>query len=265
MEQSRSVAAVDLDDRVMGARLIVDQHARRDLEGTDSLRQLALEPRQLFGGRQAGQHALDHHQQLRPLAIGERIAAGVLSPEHVERHAVRKREDLGVDDRQAGHREGARQTREQPVMVGGVDRDLGGVTLRVAPCFDRERLGIAFRPPHQPRMPRMRRRVERQPIGVRAQRREFRELRISDAVRAMLGYDEGRQAEWRDNAGSAWQLFYFISILSLFFFNNLSFNNFLRVYVVIEIICCSMITLFMFYVVFNYEKLVQKIEIKKEF
>jgi len=64
---------------------------------------------------------------------------------------------------------------------------------------------------------------------------------------------------------SAWQLFYFISILSLFFFNNLSFNNFLRVYVVIEIICCSMITLFMFYVVFNYEKLVQKIEIKKEF
>jgi O-antigen/teichoic acid export membrane protein len=63
---------------------------------------------------------------------------------------------------------------------------------------------------------------------------------------------------------SVWQLFYFISILSLFFFNNLSFNNFLRAYVVIEIICCSIITLFMFYIVINYEKLVQKIETKKE-
>jgi exosortase len=42
-----------------------------------------------------------------------------------------------------------------------------------------------------------------------SQAAEFRELPISDTVRAMLNYDEGRQAEWRDNAGCAWQLFYF--------------------------------------------------------
>jgi exosortase len=38
---------------------------------------------------------------------------------------------------------------------------------------------------------------------------EFRELPISENVRAMLNYDEGRQAEWRDGSGCAWQLFYF--------------------------------------------------------
>jgi O-antigen/teichoic acid export membrane protein len=63
---------------------------------------------------------------------------------------------------------------------------------------------------------------------------------------------------------SVWQLFYFLSILTLFFFNNLSFSNFLKVYVIIELICCSMITLFIFYVVVNYEKLIPKIEIGKE-
>jgi exosortase len=38
---------------------------------------------------------------------------------------------------------------------------------------------------------------------------EFRELPISENVRAMLNYNEGRQAEWRDGGGCAWQLFYF--------------------------------------------------------
>ena len=42
-----------------------------------------------------------------------------------------------------------------------------------------------------------------------AQAAEYRELPISETVRAMLSYDEGRQAEWRDNSGFAWQLFYF--------------------------------------------------------
>jgi exosortase len=37
---------------------------------------------------------------------------------------------------------------------------------------------------------------------------EFRALPISENVRAMLGYDEGRQAEWRDNSGFVWQLYY---------------------------------------------------------
>lgn len=38
---------------------------------------------------------------------------------------------------------------------------------------------------------------------------EFRDLTISENIRTMLSYDEGRQAEWRDNSGCAWQLFYF--------------------------------------------------------
>lgn len=58
---------------------------------------------------------------------------------------------------------------------------------------------------------------------------------------------------------SAWQLFYFLSILSLFYFNNLSFSSFLKLYVIIEVICCSIITLFILYVVINYEKMVSKI------
>jgi hypothetical protein len=37
---------------------------------------------------------------------------------------------------------------------------------------------------------------------------EYRELPISENVRKMLGYDEGRQAEWRDNSGFVWQLYY---------------------------------------------------------
>lgn len=57
---------------------------------------------------------------------------------------------------------------------------------------------------------------------------------------------------------SSWQLFYFISILSLFFFNKLSFSNFLKVYVLIEVICCSIITLFILYVVSSYERLILK-------
>ncbi len=37
---------------------------------------------------------------------------------------------------------------------------------------------------------------------------EYRELPLSENVRAMLSYDEGRKAEWRDNSGCVWQLYY---------------------------------------------------------
>ncbi|MCX6253886.1 MAG: oligosaccharide flippase family protein [Bacteroidia bacterium] len=63
---------------------------------------------------------------------------------------------------------------------------------------------------------------------------------------------------------SVWQLLYFISILSLFFFNNLTFSSFLRVYVMIEVTCCTIISLFMLYVVINYEKMVSNIELSKK-
>jgi O-antigen/teichoic acid export membrane protein len=53
---------------------------------------------------------------------------------------------------------------------------------------------------------------------------------------------------------SVWQLFYFISILSLFFFSSLSFTSFLKVYTGIEVICCLVITMLMFYIIVRYEK-----------
>jgi O-antigen/teichoic acid export membrane protein len=56
---------------------------------------------------------------------------------------------------------------------------------------------------------------------------------------------------------SIWQLFYFIAILSLFWFNNLSFNSFLKLYVILEVMCCAVITVFMIKIVLNYEKRIQ--------
>lgn len=53
---------------------------------------------------------------------------------------------------------------------------------------------------------------------------------------------------------SIWQLFYFISISSLFWFDSLSFYSFLRLYVSIEVICCTIITIFMISLVLSYEK-----------
>lgn len=53
---------------------------------------------------------------------------------------------------------------------------------------------------------------------------------------------------------SFWQLFYFLSILSLCFFKTLSFTSFLKVYTLIEVICCSLSTLFMLYIITNYER-----------
>jgi hypothetical protein len=42
-----------------------------------------------------------------------------------------------------------------------------------------------------------------------AQATEYRESPVSENIRTMLSYDEGRKAEWRDNSGSVWQLYYF--------------------------------------------------------
>jgi exosortase len=38
---------------------------------------------------------------------------------------------------------------------------------------------------------------------------EFRESPVNEGIRGILRYDESRQAEWRDNGGFAWQLYYF--------------------------------------------------------
>lgn len=53
---------------------------------------------------------------------------------------------------------------------------------------------------------------------------------------------------------SIWQVFYFISILSLIMFKDYQFLNFLRVYVLIEIFAYILIILLMIYVVVSYEK-----------
>ena len=53
---------------------------------------------------------------------------------------------------------------------------------------------------------------------------------------------------------SIWQVFYFISILSLILFRDYQFLNFLRVYVSIEIFAYIVIILLMIFVVLSYEK-----------
>jgi O-antigen/teichoic acid export membrane protein len=52
---------------------------------------------------------------------------------------------------------------------------------------------------------------------------------------------------------SIWQLLYFISILSLIFFQRLSFLDFLKVYVLIEVSCYLIIIAFMVMLIRNYE------------
>lgn len=53
---------------------------------------------------------------------------------------------------------------------------------------------------------------------------------------------------------SFWQLIYFLSILSLFFARSLSFTSFIKVYTLIEVICCSLSIVFMIHIITNYEK-----------
>lgn len=60
---------------------------------------------------------------------------------------------------------------------------------------------------------------------------------------------------------SIWQVIYFLSILSLFWFNNLSFSSFLKMYVIIEVSCCTLITIFMLYIIVHYEKMVADIQL----
>jgi O-antigen/teichoic acid export membrane protein len=52
---------------------------------------------------------------------------------------------------------------------------------------------------------------------------------------------------------SLWQLIYFISILSLLFFKDLPFTNFLRIYVILEVLCYFIVTAIMISIVYRYE------------
>ena len=58
---------------------------------------------------------------------------------------------------------------------------------------------------------------------------------------------------------SVWQIIYFLSIVSLFFFNKLSFLPFIRLYAGLEITCCLILAGFMIFIVIYYEKNNRKI------
>ncbi len=53
---------------------------------------------------------------------------------------------------------------------------------------------------------------------------------------------------------SVWQLIYFISIISLSFFSYLSFSNFLRLYALVEVVCCLLSASFIVFIVRDYER-----------
>ena len=53
---------------------------------------------------------------------------------------------------------------------------------------------------------------------------------------------------------SIWQIFYFAAIIMLVFFNHLSFESFLKVYVTIEVICSSIVSILLLNVVARYER-----------
>jgi hypothetical protein len=52
---------------------------------------------------------------------------------------------------------------------------------------------------------------------------------------------------------SVWQLIYFVSILSLVFFKNNTFLDFVKIYVYVEVVCAAIIGVFIAGIVINYE------------
>lgn len=61
---------------------------------------------------------------------------------------------------------------------------------------------------------------------------------------------------------SIWQLFYFLAIVSLLFFINLQFTDFLKLYVLIEILCYLFATLVLMSILFRYETSLKRTEKK---
>jgi O-antigen/teichoic acid export membrane protein len=53
---------------------------------------------------------------------------------------------------------------------------------------------------------------------------------------------------------SVWQIFYFAAISLLVFFSHLSFESFLKVYVIIEVICSSIVSSLLLFVITRYER-----------
>lgn len=53
---------------------------------------------------------------------------------------------------------------------------------------------------------------------------------------------------------SIWQLFYFVAIMCLLLFRDMPFNDFLKIYVVIELVCYLSVAIIMTAIVYGYEK-----------
>lgn len=52
---------------------------------------------------------------------------------------------------------------------------------------------------------------------------------------------------------SIWQLIYFVSILTLFFFKDLPFTSFLKIYVLIEVLCYILVSFILLIIIHRYE------------
>ncbi len=60
---------------------------------------------------------------------------------------------------------------------------------------------------------------------------------------------------------SIWQFFYFMAVISLIFFKNLGFLNFLKIYVVIETTCYFILAVLMFNLIRQYEKSIKSVSV----
>lgn len=52
---------------------------------------------------------------------------------------------------------------------------------------------------------------------------------------------------------SIWQMVYFLSILTLLFFKHLPFTSFLKIYVLIEVLCYFIVAVIMMFIIYRYE------------
>ena len=79
----------------------------------------------------------------------ERAAGQILDPEGVERHSVRHRHDLGIDDIGAADRKRTGDPREQAGVIGGVEGNLGYRAVQIDALFNDKGRTARFRLAHQ--------------------------------------------------------------------------------------------------------------------
>ena len=165
IEEARPVAAIDFDDRMRGARLVVDEHTGHHGEDLRSAWEGGWAGELAMRLQIPGQHILEDHGEPGELVRAvEWAPRQILDPEGVERHAVRHRHDPGVDDVGAADRQRPGDAREEARVIGGVEGDLGHRSVLIDAFFDGERRAAGFGLAHQPGVPGMGLGIEGQPI-----------------------------------------------------------------------------------------------------